>query len=73
MDGCGGLCGLTELQTSHTHPMVGMPTEVPLPSTVSIAFTVEGIASAGLKRIASTVGGERVGAGSSRCRLNRAS
>src|SRR5882757_1072701 len=31
-------CGSTEVHTRQLHPMVGTPIEVPLPSTVRIAF-----------------------------------
>ena len=31
-------CGSEEWQTRQSHPMVGTPIEVPLPSTVSAAF-----------------------------------
>jgi hypothetical protein len=31
-------CGSLEWQTAHSHPSVGTPIEVPLPSTVKVAF-----------------------------------
>ena len=31
-------CGSEEWHTAQSHPMVGTPIEVPLPSTVSVAF-----------------------------------
>src|SRR5258708_30363522 len=40
-------CGSADWQTAQSHPRVGTPIEVPLPSTVSVAFTRPPSSSAG--------------------------
>src|SRR5258708_13686601 len=51
-------CGSADWQTAQSHPRVGTPIEVPLPSTVSVAFT----------RPPSSSAGSRGGAGARRAR-----